>query len=573
MEKESTEPLPISKEYDTLRKNHFSSVECDRSMWRQQFFSTHPEVHEYVQRINPIDSAILFTHKYLPHDRYVSQKTLLELISQHLLTLGLTKSYQEFNNEAENLQFDKFKNIDHRMSQLSLLIQRGVFNMEKMLELAETMKNAQKNKTKLNDEFEEEFFKYFGFTPNFKKIENNDIDELIIDEEANILLRGSLKSIINFFTTDNKNNKLKIDKHVKSAFCLTYKSFTTTNIFFDELKERFLQLKKNKQKKEAILTFKLIKLWLRKAKSEIEHYMMNRIKGFLKKEVENYLKVETDILFAENITKEIKIDYSNAPDVNLGNCCLFTNEFDLFDLPPEELARQLTYWSSQKYYSIQDVELLNGAWANQKLKYKAPNLTALIEHDNKVSQWVAYHILKGKTLGKRLSTWSYFISVMKCLWDMQNYLDAFSINGGFCQNEIFRLNLHKSLLQKKDLEIMKMVQSCIDEGFPTFRLIRELHEEALKKDTPVLPYYAILLGDIFQYNEVEKNIVDGLVNVKKCTSTYKYIKSFKIFKKNKYNFLPIEQIQNRLSELKTLDDELLSSISLEIEPIGATEIA
>ena len=44
-------------------------------------------------------------------------------------------------------------------------------------------------------------------------------------------------------------------------------------------------------------------------------------------------------------------------------------------------------------FDLQPPELLNQAWNNYKLKYRAPNVLSLINRANSVSYWVASMIL------------------------------------------------------------------------------------------------------------------------------------------------------------------------------------
>ena len=97
------------------------------------------------------------------------------------------------------------------------------------------------------------------------------------------------------------------------------------------------------------------------------------------------------------------------------------------------------------------------------------------------------------------------------------------------------------------------------------KLIRELHESSQKTEKPIIPYLGILLSDIFKYCDVEKNTIDGMLNISKSLKTFSYIEAFLSFKKHKYYFLPIIQVQDKLDVLPFLDSTYLYELSLDIE--------
>ena len=74
------EILPITVEYDHAIEN---SENIDRSDWDQKVFEMYPNLKDFVERVDPVSRAINFARMYLPVNRYISQETLLSLISQH----------------------------------------------------------------------------------------------------------------------------------------------------------------------------------------------------------------------------------------------------------------------------------------------------------------------------------------------------------------------------------------------------------------------------------------------------------------------------------------------------------
>jgi son of sevenless-like protein len=96
----------------------------------------------------------------------------------------------------------------------------------------------------------------------------------------------------------------------------------------------------------------------------------------------------------------------------------------LFDIDPQELARQLTLLEWRIYNRIDATEFLNKAWSD-KIGNAAPNIKAVIECTNQVrfilamnnfyclqvTSWVAESILNELDVKRRCNMFKYFIYV------------------------------------------------------------------------------------------------------------------------------------------------------------------
>ena len=564
-------PFPISDEHDLIREETFSQVVADRSDWLQKVEELDPELQILRECVNPRVRAAKFAKLYLPGNKLIDQRLLLALVSQHLLTLGLVESRNELHNEWEE-RFQIPLRLQH--SQLARLVQRGVFRAERFWELAFGLPNLtpEERKTMLDAEISLAIGGAPRIDDHSAPLEGevvNDPRYVVVNQETGQLTRASLNQLILLLTTENEMPLAK----VAGAFCLTYKSFVSSHELFGKLRERFRLAFRANDRKGGALTFHLFQKWLEVGRTEIETPVMDLMKAFAEKELKEWFPDEVGKLFEEPKHKEDwVVDYTQAPRVDLGKCTRWwTSDFSLFELPPVEIARQMTYWSCVRYYAIQRSELLYGAWQVPRLKHRSPNIVALIDHGNIIGDWVSSSILSEKSLERRLHVWGYFISVMKHLWKMQNYLDVFALNGGFLSVEIDRLKVHRSLLRKKDQEFMAEVQHCYLDGGVTLKLIRQLNQTALESQKPMLPYFGCLLSDLFRFGDIEPNKVDGLINVAKCRKTLEYIKSFEIYREQKYNILPITQVQERFNGMEPADTSALDALSFEAEPEGATE--
>lgn len=85
--------------------------------------------------------------------------------------------------------------------------------------------------------------------------------------------------------------------------------------------------------------------------------------------------------------------------------------YDLMSVDEADLARQLTLMDFAKFRSIQPRECLNQNWSRAHKATLAPNILAMINQFNKVSQWVQITILKEKEVKIRSKAYEKFIKI------------------------------------------------------------------------------------------------------------------------------------------------------------------
>jgi hypothetical protein len=261
-----------------------------------------------------------------------------------------------------------------------------------------------------------------------------------------------------------------------------------------------------------------------------------------------------------------KVDLGTNPALQQG---LWTGNFSLLDLPLAELARQFTVWSSSRYYAIRRCELLDCAWEKPRLRYRAPNVVALTQHYNRLSQWVADQVLSEPNLERRLQRMKLLLQLADRLFAIQNYHDGMAVLSGFDSNSMFRLNQHIERLDQASKDILTTLRElCVPAA--SFKHPRTMYETALRTGTPVLPYIGVFLSDLFKYYDATQTFVNGLINVRKCKGVYKLITRIEEFCRGRFAYLPIDQIQTKIDQLEDLDEEILLAMSNEVEKEDGT---
>jgi hypothetical protein len=592
-------PFSISREFDLVLEQHRpkNDGDVDRREWMNRLLELHPEIRSLRESVNPLTRAATFGRLYLPQNRYIPHDVLIALISQHLRTLGLRETQAALQQEWKS---DCNLTSHRQYSQLSLLLQRGIFRAEKFWELSIPSIHAHQTLEQTQAALDDAISTTIGATSNiyedknpienekpydqnFYKVADSEKTEKIEPAEA------SLNQIIFYVTDPNITNA----SDLLNALILTIQSYTSSKVFFTKIRDRirmamkeFEEVKKSLNNKPSLddedkkkisiaersirLSIRLLKEWMKSVINDLEPHMLESIKQFVESELMGLYSTLVANMFDKKQDPLRLQMLKNAARVDIGTCTnLWIGEFELFDLPIDELARQLTFWSYTRYYAIRRTELLDCAWVKPRLKYRAPNVIALTQHYNKLSHWVEYSIVSEQNFKKRMEKFHYFVALMQKLYSMNNFLDTAGIVGGFDSNAIFRLKFHHSQLSQQDrdfIDEMKVVFSP-DKGFEN---LRAKQDAALLSNEPSLPYIGILLSDLFKYDDAVALFVDGLINCRKMKGLYNYISKIEEFKRSMYCFLSIDQVQEKISQLDLHDEDVLYYMSKDIEKDGAT---
>jgi len=590
-------PLTITPEFDSVCMQHRSDVVVNRTNWLKDLLQRNPQIQEIREVVNPIVRSTTFARRYLPNSRLVSHNILLALISQHLRILGLSETQTALHEEWES----DFV-IPHQLkySQLYLLLQRGLLRSETFWET--TMKNPHLPQKMQVSVLENEISRTIGAYPNLEEDPDpirfetrRDKDKVNIENQE--LLEATLNQII-YFITDSKNDSNSLLK----AFILTSSSYASNSVIFkkisdrilmagDELKEakkilsvfkenqqkgdpEYLQLKesKDKLKTDYVKAVNLLKEWLKSEKNNIEPPVIEKARVFFEKELNPHfekLKNFYESTFFPKADSLSMSSYSNflKPDIDKAVFeKIFKGQVEIFDLTPLETARQFTFWTSTRYYSIKRTELLNCPWEKPREKWRSPTINKLTNHFNETSKWAIYQVLKEKSIEKRLERWIYMIRLLEELVNLKNYLDAMAIYTGLISPPIFNLKHHQKRLPQEINTIFQNISAVLTLERNSAAL-RAAQDEAFNSSVPSIPYIGMLLGDLFSVHNYTASVVNGLINVRKIGRVYQKICKIEDFMRKKYNFVGVDQIQSLIDNLEYKEDSILDQLSSEAEAL------
>lgn len=570
--------LAGEQEFDRLMRYSITDDDENRSDWLSRFLRDSPDVKRVIECVDPIWRATALARLYLPASRYLSQETLLSLISEYLLTLGLSESQDCLHKEWENLELGP-RNVTG--SQLTTLVQCGLWRAERFWELSHNFREGdlEKNRKALDEHTSVTIGGLLISAEDDGKpiaTENLGSPGCVVMKDSNNPKRwseASLNQIILVATTceGEDNGYIPSLKEFMNAVCLTYRSFTTAKVFFAKLSERIKSAASGNDADVRMKSANLLKTWVNKNKDSIEERVMVTVRAFVEAELPQFT-TSFGLTSATNSQSGRKVVGVPPPVIldERGRCVikstgpnLWTGCFTLFDIPPIELARQLTIITGRRFYAIGTNELLDNAWYVDRLKHRAPNACALHKLSDQLSQWVSTAIVaECKTTRERCMRMEYFVELMRILKKMKNFLTLFDIFSGFQSNAVMRLESHKRLFPEPMRDFLKKLEALQSERAK----LKGKYKAACQRMQSTFPDMSYFMA-IFKCNEWGPWLVkeSGHVNLSKMYNVSTIITEFLECTKRPYNFLPVEQIINKLLNVSHVNSIVLEELADDIE--------
>lgn len=253
------------------------------------------------------------------------------------------------------------------------------------------------------------------------------------------------------------------------------------------------------------------------------------------------------------------------PDVQLPYGWLNHPDFDLFEVPPVEVARQLTLLEFSLFSSIPLRELHGRGWLQPQPQTRCPHIMRTINVFNKVSRIVATSILRTPRLRHRAAVAAFWMRVLHELHQLNNFSACVSICGGIGFSSTHRLNATWSVLEMqwpREHQTLQNMQTLTASANNWTALRTALHSI----QPPAVPYLGVYCSDLTFADQGNPSRIDGMINWDKCKLEAGIIRDINLFQQVPYRFQPVRQVQQALLCFETLDDDTLYNMSLALEP-------
>lgn len=244
---------------------------------------------------------------------------------------------------------------------------------------------------------------------------------------------GSLMALAEQLTRHDK-----LDSNFNNTFLLTYRSFTTARELFELLVHRFgiqppeglspADFEVWRERKQSPIRFRVVNIlknwfetfWMEDSQEEETKNLIRDVYNFARDTVKStetpgsapLMAVLDQRMSGKDVGRRL-IQTQNQPTpapIMPKNM----KKLKFLDIDPTEFARQLTIIESRLYGRIKPTECLNKRWQKKPGEGEpnpAPNIKALIEHSNQMTNWVAEMILAQSDLKKRTVVIKHFVAV------------------------------------------------------------------------------------------------------------------------------------------------------------------
>ncbi|KAH3758102.1 cell division control protein [Pelomyxa schiedti] len=415
--------------------------------------------------------------------------------------------------------------------------------------------------------------------------EQSAIDEskpaIIVDHDGAVKM-GTVEALVARLTTEKKP-----DPQFMLRFLLTHNAHTTPFRLLELLINRYnLQPTRinTPEEREAFIKttlypirlriFVVLETWIKKLwNSSTDPELVNKVKEFAT-EASQVMKMPADQLLKtihKSVTgKEVggEIVWDKPPPQSLLPLALsqgyeLTPEIMSFHtVPIREIARQLTLIEQGIYKSIKPWELLGLAWT-KKDKSLAPNVSRMIQHFNKISNWVYSEITAVEDLQMRIRTLERCIELAENLERLQNFNALMEVISGLTNSCVFRLKKTWAGISSHHSKIFEAIRELTDNSKNN-----QIMRNRLKNiHPPCIPYLGIFLTDLTFIEEGNQTFIEDKVNFFKCTLQANVIIDVQQYQQQPYCLREVQPIIDWiLTRGCTLTEEICYKRSVILEP-------
>jgi len=272
-----------------------------------------------------------------------------------------------------------------------------------------------------------------------------------------------------------------------------------------------------------------------------------------------------------NIMKEVKLIQSgNSRQLSKNNLHDYprylwnpdTEPKNIFNVPSEEIARQMCLMDHEIFASIRPHEFLGQSWKRNDKATKAPNILRIIDHFNKICCWSQIMILHEIDLRKRAHVLSRLLKICQCLDNFNNLNSLCAIMTGIRATPIFRLKKTFGSLKTRHTKLLLKYNELLKSD----KNQKNLRVRMKNLVQPGIPHVGLFLSDILYIDDGNVNSIDGKINFHKYTLLNERIEWCLLFQNFPFRFRKLEKVQAELHELfKIVSQDFLYNLSLSLE--------
>lgn len=245
---------------------------------------------------------------------------------------------------------------------------------------------------------------------------------------------------------------------------------------------------------------------------------------------------------------------------------ILTSNLSLFDVEELEVARQLTLSSFAIYSRLKAKEFFKNSWSKDQYKHLSPNVLAMIDHYNDVSQWLCSCIVSQPRVRTRAKLLTRIVAIADKLRALNNFHLLSAVISAINNSAVQRLKYTFARLSKRSQALLSELEDVMsmESSFGNYR------NALANASPPCIPFIGVYLTDLTFINDGNPDKVGRRINYIKYKYSYSVISTIQAYQTTPYNLVRLDIIEQLMSNSSILTDNEVYALSLKIEPRGAT---
>ncbi|KAL0951787.1 hypothetical protein HGRIS_008457 [Hohenbuehelia grisea] len=334
-------------------------------------------------------------------------------------------------------------------------------------------------------------------------------DQLYFDKDGHIK-KGTLNALVERLASDFYIRGGKEETTFRNVFLMTFRTFTTADILFAKLVDRFNMVppdaetcdeeqiaewdeKKRLPTQRQVLT--AFTAWLEDHRLlEEEPHIAQRLTEFLRTIVSPSPLASAALLIIESIQRLTFANPIHPSPTASKRRKKSRSDQDLLKQDPQHIAEQLCLLEHKLYAKISPQELLTYTKSSNANGVNVENVAAFCATHDKLVAWVKTSILDTPHVGKRAGTVDFWIKVAEKCKNLNNFASLSALINALTSAVISRLHLTLAHVRRKShLDVLAKHNEPTG-GFGGYRQL--LAAAAAKPDTPCVPFFGMYLTDL-----------------------------------------------------------------------------
>jgi len=404
-------------------------------------------------------------------------------------------------------------------------------------------------------------------------LEDDNENNLVMDKDQ--IKAATLDKLIERITSSDSKG---FDMKLIEVFFLTYRSFTKPYILMDKLIQRFGMVDKNTDSgiKVTLRVSNAIKMWVDRYFHDFDNTLICRLLQFLEETAEHDLYKSYCANLRKSLSNKLIKD-----DEKVSRTVMFSEEikpailpkgftpygkFNLLEWSSLELARQITLMEYEYFKKIEPKECLSGAWSKKNKYLLAPNIVALTDRWNNMTNYVATTIIAEDDVKMRRIYIAKFVEIAQELRKLNNFNGVTEIVSGLANASVHRLKKTWEGMPQDVMTTLKSLQDLCNQQQSNKNM-----RDALKvMFPPCVPPLSMYLKDLTFIEDGNPDLIrDGLINVAKRRQISQIILRIKNYQQTPYPLEVVPYIRDQFHSVlfkNLMDEDALWARSQILEP-------